>query len=400
MPFHKKLSSLNIDRNRNRRDTKRFTEHRTPSSSSSSFTVSSPPWMCKVALVPLLIWTVLYLKVFRSETFDPFDQAFCDADGNCHEKPDAASSRTVYSARNKKQFDLWWEYVETLGKQVENYASNRQHTYEKNQQLNHDFRTRPLILLGDSITESWSGTGLGVSKKRAKGVAHVLESELSTSSGLDPIVLGISGDQTQHLLYRLEHGHMNAARLLSVAEKTRGEPFYDPSAIFVVMIGTNNLGSGELPEPTIKGVLAVAEHILRETSDAGCNVMLFGVLPRGDGKKVLPRLCPPRCSDDALRTPYASFLPAIETVNKGLSTGVTALAQSYPSKTKPASPRIQLVDCGSEFLNKDYNVQQKYGDNGNYEVREELMPDLLHPNAEGHVLLAKCIRDYIGQITK
>eukprot|EP00536_Pseudo-nitzschia_multiseries_P000157 jgi/Psemu1/178132/e_gw1.3.41.1 len=368
MPFHKKLSSLNIDRNRNRRDTKRFTEHRTPSSSSSSFTVSSPPWMCKVALVPLLIWTVLYLKVFRSETFDPFDQAFCDADGNCHEKPDAASSRTVYSARNKKQFDLWWEYVETLGKQVENYASNRQHTYEKNQQLNHDFRTRPLILLGDSITESWSGTGLGVSKKRAKGVAHVLESELSTSSGLDPI--------------------------------TRGEPFYDPSAIFVVMIGTNNLGSGELPEPTIKGVLAVAEHILRETSDAGCNVMLFGVLPRGDGKKVLPSLCPPRCSDDALRTPYASFLPAIETVNKGLSTGVTALAQSYPSKTKPASPRIQLVDCGSEFLNKDYNVQKKYGDNGNYEVREELMPDLLHPNAEGHVLLAKCIRDYIGQITK
>jgi len=153
--------------------------------------------------------------------------------------------------------------------------------------------TRPLILLGDSITESWSETGMGIHKNRAEGVASVMETELSSSSGLDPIVLGVSGDQTQHLLYRLQNGHMRAAQLSSSLSSSSssnesgagGDLFYDPSAIFVVMIGTNNLGSGELPGPTTKGILAVVEYILKETAESDCHVMLFRVLPRGDGKK-------------------------------------------------------------------------------------------------------------------
>jgi len=249
---------------------------------------------------------------------------------------------------------------------------------------------RPLILLGDSITESWSGTGLGIKKVRATQVPEVLEDELSSSAGFDPIVLAMAGDQTQHLLYRLENGHMRAAQLQSPNNESL---FYDPSTIFVVMIGTNNLGSGELPGPTTKGVLAVVEYLLEQTAKAGCHVMLFQVLPRGDGKTILPKLCPPRCSSTDNNTPYTSFLPPIRKVNEGVRDGIQQLHETY------SASRIQLVDCGSEFLNNNFDDQKDHVDS-NYEVKKKLMPDMLHPNAIGHRILAKCILNYVDQINE
>lgn len=328
----------------------------------------------------------LYL-LFRSKNHGDdklllsFDQPFCDADGTCHEQPDVASPRTVYSSWNKENYDLWFEYFDTLKVRVQTYAGKRQ--------AGHEGKTRPLILLGDSITEAWSGTGVGQPKQRAEGVPKVLEDELSISSGLDPIVLGISGDQTQHLLYRLQNGHMRAAQLQS---KNNNGMVYDPSAIFVVMIGTNNLGSGELPGPTIKGILAVVEYLLKETADAGCHVVLFKVLPRGDGKALLPQLCPPRCKSNDDKTPFSSFLPPIQTINDNLNNSIKDLNKTYSS-------RIQLIDCNSHFLNKHYNIDNNDENNeNNFEVIKELMPDLVHPNAMGHQILAKCLRESIDQI--
>jgi len=365
---------------------------------------SSAIWKGSVLLLVLFSWYVAFL---RPDPFDPFARPFCDANGNCHEKPDSPSPRTVYSSWNKKQYNLWWTYYETLKERVDDYAKKRQDLYDREADDHEQIssattRTRPLILLGDSITESWSGTGLGIPKVRSEGIPQVLEDELSSSSGLDPIVLGMSGDQTQHLLYRLENGHMRAAQLASSMPSGDDETVlvYDPSAIFGVMIGTNNLGSGELPQPTAKGILAVVDYLLRETADAGCHVMLFRVLPRGDGRKILPTLCPPRCRDDG--TPYDSFLPAIEQVNEAVARGVDDLLREHPS-------RISLVDCGSEFVNEEYDDQKPIqgvvddnnnnnNNNNNYEVKKALMPDLLHPNAIGHRNLAKCIRDYIDQI--
>ena len=318
-----------------------------------------------------------------------------------------ASPRTVYSSWNKERYDLWWRYYETLNKRAEVYAQKRQAIYDddNNNNNNNINRSRPLVLLGDSITESWSGTNLGIHKGRAEGVPQVLEDELAASSGFDPVVLAMSGDQTQHLLYRLQNGHMRAAQLLSPSSSTNNnnnkegalEFFYDPSTIFVVMIGTNNLGSGELPGPTTRGILAVVEYLLKETAEAGCHIMLFQVLPRGDGKKTLPKLCPPRCSDDDSKTPYTSFFPPIQKVNEAVQDGIQQLSETYSAGA--AASRIQLVDCGSEFVNDKYDDRKDNDDDGhNYEVKKELMPDLLHPNAVGHRILANCIRDYIDQI--
>ncbi len=323
----------------------------------------------------------------RKEEIDPFDRPFCDAKGVCHEIPYEASPRTVYSAWNKEQYDLWWNYYEELQERVKRYAEKRQELYDSN--TNSVNRTRPLILLGDSITEAWSGTGLGVHKFRADGVPEVLESMLTSSPlHLDPVVLGASGDQTQHLLYRLEHDHMRAAQLKTTSPKGESVVSYDPSAIFVVMIGTNNLGSGELPGPTAKGILAVVEYILKETAKAGSHVMLFNVLPRGDGPMVLKKLCPPRCSDDEKLIPYSSFMPAVEKTNKAVAEGIQELLETYRG-------RIKQVDCNMGFLNENFEESKNNIKGDIYEVEKELMPDLLHPNAKGHEKLANCIVNYI-----
>ena len=60
--------------------------------------------------------------------------------------------------------------------------------------------------------------------ERARGCPQVLEQKFPDYS---PLVLAISGDQTQHLLWRLQNGEW---------------PSSIPTATVVVMIGTNNLG--------------------------------------------------------------------------------------------------------------------------------------------------------------
>lgn len=428
-----------------------------------------------VGMVGLLV----YYMIFRV-TMNPYDQPFCDDDGTCHEKPNHPSPRTPYSCWSKDQCDRWWDYFHVLNERSDAYARRRTALKERvqvvvvaeekeeeeasataaassssssavlsNNNTDDDDDTvasidtntttkpsttttkvptttiaRPLILLGDSITESWVGTGLGRTSPRTSGIPQILVEELSSTAGLDPLVLAISGDQTQHLLYRLQNGHLHDAFAK------------DPTAVFVVMIGTNNLGSGELAGPTAQGVLAVAEYLLRHVDG---RVLLFGLLPRGDGIHVLPMLCPPRCREDG--TPYQSFLPAIDYVNQELKDGVALLVDQYPRRSSSSSststnggethnplstPSLTYIDCGEAFLVTDSDKEDSSdgdsGDNNNnndsdtgkdgdnndslssssssttssMEVKVELMPDLLHPNAAGHKILSSCIRTYLN----
>ena len=78
-----------------------------------------------------------------------------------------------------------------------------------------------------------------------------------------PLVLAISGDQTQHLLWRLQNGEW---------------PSTVPSATVVLMIGTNNLGRGHLPGETARGVMAVVYDILRRL-DGASRLLVLGLLP-------------------------------------------------------------------------------------------------------------------------
>jgi len=112
-----------------------------------------------------------------------------------------------------------------------------------------------LYFLGDSITQSWGGPGRRVSAP-AREVWKEEFGHLRSAS------LGISGDRTQHLLWRIENGALDGA---------------DPQVI-VVMIGTNNLPHDNADQ-IARGIEAVVEAVLRHAPDA--QVLLHPILPRG-----------------------------------------------------------------------------------------------------------------------
>ena len=303
-------------------------------------------------------------------TDDPFSTArFCSINGTCHETPYTPSPRTVYSVWSQEQYDLWWKCHAQLNETALTYAKRRAALMHTSAHPQHT--SRPLVLWGDSITESWLGTGLCQSKLlRTQGVPQVLEKWTKTSTFVfDPLINAISGDQTQHLLYRMQNGQLQSV----VAN--------DPNALHVVLIGTNNLGSGELPGPTAEGMLAVADYLLQHTKGF---VLMLELLPRGDGSQILPQLCPPRCRTDESghAVPFRSFLPAIDKVHGLVKDGITKRQQKYGN-------RVDLLNCGDAFVENPTKKE---------EVDVSLMPDRLHPNAAGHQILADCMDKYFGDM--
>ncbi len=106
-----------------------------------------------------------------------------------------------------------------------------------------------IVFLGDSITQGWHG--------------DVFRLFYQHRGGLN---LGISGDATQSLLWRLDHGHWPAG--------------LQPAAI-ILMVGTNNIGQGQRPEDVAIGIGRIIERLQRLSPSA--RILLLGVLPRGAG---------------------------------------------------------------------------------------------------------------------
>ncbi len=104
-----------------------------------------------------------------------------------------------------------------------------------------------LIFVGDSITQGWEGGGREVwdryyAPRRA-------------------VNLGIGGDRTQHVLWRLEHG-----ALRGISPK-----------VAVVMIGTNNITANP-PEEVADGISAIVRTIRAKLPRT--KVLLLGIFPR------------------------------------------------------------------------------------------------------------------------
>ena len=288
-------------------------------------------------LLPVGVISFLALTAMVSQSLAvPRELSMCDANG-CHEEPSTPTPRTQYTATRLSVRSAWTHFHEELARRAAAYAPTQ----------------KPLLLLGDSITEAWLGTSMDEESERARGCPEVLAQKFPDYS---PLVLAISGDQTQHLLWRLQNGEW---------------PSTVPSATVILMIGTNNLGRGHLPGETARGVVAVVNDILRRL-DGALKLLVLGLLPRGDGSRILKRLCPPRC--DKQGAPYASFMPAVAKVNSDVQKAIGDLHDN----------RVVYADCGAAFLDAAG------------EVRERLMPDRLHPNAEGLGLLADCIRSTLS----
>jgi beta-glucosidase len=105
-----------------------------------------------------------------------------------------------------------------------------------------------LVFVGDSITDGWRSTGKSVWDKF-----------FAVHKALN---LGISGDCTQHVLWRLQHGELDGYK----------------ARLFVIMIGTNNGGDSALD--VAAGIKAIISEIKGKQPQA--NILLLGIFPKGE----------------------------------------------------------------------------------------------------------------------
>lgn len=182
-----------------------------------------------------------------------------------------------------------------------------------------------VVFLGDSITHFWDSTG-----------RPAFEANF-TNAPYRAISLGFSGDRTEHVIWRINHGELDG---------------YQAKAV-VLMIGTNNTGhfpiEKEKPEDTIRGIRRVVALIREKQPQA--TIILHAIFPRGADSKD-----PFRLRNDV--------------VNR-------EIRQLADGKD------ILWCDISSEFVDKDGNLPK------------ELFPDLLHPSATGYEKWAAAVKPYL-----
>jgi len=109
----------------------------------------------------------------------------------------------------------------------------------------------PVVFLGDSITQGWEDAG-----------RETWERDLAPLGALN---LGVSGDRTEHVLWRLRE-----------APITHLSP-----RVIVLLIGTNNLGhQAATAEQTLVGMQAILDVLRGQAPQA--TILLLEIFPRGE----------------------------------------------------------------------------------------------------------------------
>lgn len=231
-----------------------------------------------------------------------------------------------------------------------------------------------LVFLGDSITEGWLRTGLSAS---SPSVMQPACERIWTDSFAEwrPLNFGIGGDRVQDVGWRLQHGGL--------------PPSLQPE-VFVVLVGTNDIGNGEAAATV---VLSELEALLRQLHRARprARVLAHGLLPRGADHGE-PRTPSFHRSGwwDARWNRHAASAGAI-------NAGLKALADGRPWLT--------YVDCGNRFVDaaeapSEQALPPAERKGGAAYIRPELMYDLLHLTPRGYAAWAACLRPQIAAAMK
>jgi lysophospholipase L1-like esterase len=193
-----------------------------------------------------------------------------------------------------------------------------------------------VLFLGDSITDFWRRDD---KKMGGKKIWDALFAPLKAAN------FGISGDRTQHVLWRLENGELEGIK---------------PKAV-VLMIGTNNTGferdnktPRNTPAETIAGVTAIVKKL--RTVLPQTKILLLGIFPRGE-------------------KPDHPQRAQITEIN-------AALAKLAEHRT------VIYLDLGPRFLKADGTLPR------------EFMPDFLHPGELGYEVWADAIKAPLAALLK
>lgn len=225
-----------------------------------------------------------------------------------------------------------------------------------------------VVFLGDSITHGWEGQ------------QKAWEEHFGT---FKPVNLGISGDQTGHVLWRITDGK----ELDNLKPKAA-----------VIMIGTNNTG-GHSADQIAGGITAIVEELKRQKP--GIKILVLGVFPRGNGQ-------------DAERS-VEQIAAAVKPINeelkkekpdvKQLNTAVREMQQlrgTIPAaklnkKINEINALIAKLDDGKTVFFKDIGKEFLTADGG---LSGDIMPDYLHLSAKGYEQWGKAIKGDIEKLVK
>ena len=301
----------------------------------------------------------------------------------------------------------WWSLHETLVQRVkESDALSPRH-------LDGDYLPQ-LVFYGDSITEAWNGTSFGntpgptrmwgpLEPEKIRRVFNNHFGEKSTwgqRALLPPLILGISGSRTYDFIWRIENGEFPTSQLTTSLDN-KSESI---ERIYIVLMGTNNLGGGMLPHSTIAGMDASGRKILelheKYSPDTPAAILFSELLPRKDDHRAV-KMCPPRCANLTSLEPFTSFMPAVNKVNKALPDMLKGWVDDFPksrivllsselendSKNDKLDSGVKIIRCGKSMFAFD-----------NDKEFDAHMPDRLHPNAKGYDIWARCLKRGLEEV--
>lgn len=180
-----------------------------------------------------------------------------------------------------------------------------------------------VIFIGDSITQGWEGGGKSIWRRWYEP--------------RKAINLGIGGDQTQHVLWRLDHGEVDGIH----------------PKVAVVMIGTNNTGRNT-PEQIADGVKAIVEKLRSKLPKT--KILLLAIFPRD-------------------QKPEGEKRRRVKAAND-------IIAKLDDGKT------VKYLDIGDRFIETDGTISK------------EIMPDYLHLTSKGYRIWADAIEPTLWEMTQ
>ena len=182
-----------------------------------------------------------------------------------------------------------------------------------------------VLFIGDSITEGWG---------RAKDTWE------SHYGKYQPANFGISGDRTQHVLWRIQQGELDGIH----------------PKVVVLMIGTNNSGDSALNIARADFEIVSQIH----SKLPGTKLLLLGIFPRGADPKN----------------------PGVANLRGKLTSVNAALARLDDGN------KTRYLEIWNQFLEPDGTLSK------------EIMPDALHPNVKGYGIWADTMQPLLDQMMK
>jgi lysophospholipase L1-like esterase len=194
-----------------------------------------------------------------------------------------------------------------------------------------------LLFIGDSITAGWANA----TRK------HIWDAYYAKHEAAN---FGIGGDQTQHVIWRIENGELEGLK----------------PKVVVLMLGTNNTGAHTAAE------IAAADKKIVELIRAkipGTKVLLLAVFPRGARKDASGVVTEAALADAAKRM----------AIINGINAELAKLDDGQ---------NVRFLDINASFLGQDGKIPFA------------IMPDQLHPNAAGYQLWADAMQPLLTQMLK